>query len=183
MKRAVFLDRDGVLNDAVVRDGLPYPPASVNEMTIATGAPVALAQLKARGFMLCVVSNQPDVARGTQTEAEVTAINDALAAVLPIDAFYMCFHDSADKCDCRKPLPGLMQRAARAHGISLPESYLVGDRWRDVDAGARAGCTTVLIDFGYTERKPEQPPDIVVDSILAAAQAIVAHEENSTSEA
>jgi D-glycero-D-manno-heptose 1,7-bisphosphate phosphatase len=179
MLRAVFLDRDGVLNEPVIRYGKPHPPANVGEMQIAEGAAAALAMLRDCGFLLYVVSNQPDVARGSQTKNAVQAINNALLAELPLDAFYMCYHDDADHCDCRKPLPGLLEQASRDHDIVLSRSYLIGDRWRDVDAGAVVGCTTILIDRGYTERKPVREPDMIVTSIWAAAQAIISREQKN----
>lgn len=154
MKRAVFLDRDGVINASVVRNGKPYPPANVGEMTILPGVPAALARLREAGYELIVVTNQPDVARGTTPRATVDEIHHALEAALPLDAIYACFHDDADACDCRKPLPGLLMNAARDRGIDLAASFMVGDRWRDTDAGLAAGCRAIFIDRGYNERKP-----------------------------
>jgi D-glycero-D-manno-heptose 1,7-bisphosphate phosphatase len=156
VKRAVFLDRDGVINASVVRDGKPYPPASVDEMEILPGVPEALAALRAAGFELIVVTNQPDVARGTQTRAAVDAIHARMQRDLPLDAIYACFHDDADNCDCRKPKPGLLVNAARDRGIDLASSFMVGDRWRDTDAGLAAGTRAIFIDRGYSERKPER---------------------------
>lgn len=176
--RAVFLDRDGVLNEPIIRGGKPYPPSSANEMQVSPGAAEALALLKSLGFSLFVVSNQPDVSRGTQDVRVVHEINAALEAALPLDGFYVCFHDDKDKCDCRKPLPGLLNRAAAEHDVSLNESFLIGDRWRDIDAGAAAGCRTIFIDRGYDERKPTHAPDLTVLSIGSAAQAIAGLEQN-----
>jgi D-glycero-D-manno-heptose 1,7-bisphosphate phosphatase len=153
-RRAVFLDRDGVINAAVVRDGKPYPPARVEDVEILPGVADALAHLRAAGFALIVVTNQPDVARGTQTRAAVDAIHDRLATELPLDAVYACCHDDADACACRKPAPGLLRDAARDHGLDLAGSFMVGDRWRDTDAGAAAGCRTIFVDRGYAERRP-----------------------------
>lgn len=156
VKRAVFLDRDGVLNASVVRNGTPHPPASVAEMEILPGVPEALVALRAGGFDLVVVTNQPDVARGTQTRAAVDAIHDRMRATLALDAVYACFHDDADACACRKPEPGLLVNAAADRGIDLATSFMVGDRWRDIDAGLAAGCRAIFIDRGYNERKPER---------------------------
>jgi D-glycero-D-manno-heptose 1,7-bisphosphate phosphatase len=156
MQRAVFLDRDGVLNRAVVRNGLPYPPGSLDALEVMPDAPEALQSLKEAGFLLLVVTNQPDVARGTTPRATVEAINTELARQLPLDGFYTCYHDSVDDCACRKPRPGMLLDAARAHGIDLSRSYMVGDRWRDVEAGVTAGCNTVFIDWGYQEKQPQQ---------------------------
>lgn len=172
MRRAVFLDRDGVINRAVVRDGKPYPPANLSEMEILPGVSEALALLHETGFMLIVVTNQPDVARGTTPMAAVEEINNHLAACLPIDEFRTCYHDSGDGCDCRKPLPGALLSAARQHGIDLGESYMVGDRWRDIEAGQRAGCKTLFIDYGYAEKQPESV-NFRVHSLVEAAHIIL----------
>ena len=153
-RRAVFLDRDGVINAAVVRGGRPYPPARPEDVEILPGVEQALAELRRAGYLLVVVTNQPDVARGSQTREVVDAIHARLTAALPLDAVYSCFHDDADRCACRKPAPGLLLDAARDLGIDLPASIMVGDRWRDVEAGAAAGCRTVFIDRGYAERRP-----------------------------
>ena len=172
MQRAVYLDRDGVLNRAVVRDGRPYPPASLAELEILPGVPEALVRLRSAGFRLVVVTNQPDVARGTTSRREVEAINDRIRGGMHIDEFRTCYHDAADGCDCRKPAPGAILAAAHAHGIDLGASFMVGDRWRDVQAGQRAGCRTVFIDYGYAEPRPEQA-DFTVSGLPEAAQIIL----------
>ena len=172
MRRAVFLDRDGVINRAVMRAGKPYPPASLGEVEILPGVLGALTALRDAGFMLIVVTNQPDVARGTTSRAVVEEINTHLAGHLPIDEFRTCYHDSGDGCDCRKPLPGSLVAAAKQHGIDLGNSYMVGDRWRDVEAGRHAGCKTIFIDYGYDEKQPEST-DLCVRSLGEAAQIIL----------
>ena len=155
MKRAIFLDRDGVINRTIVRDGKPYPPASLATLEILPGVADALQSLHEAGWLLIVVTNQPDVARGTTTIADVEAINAHLRNYLPIDEFRTCYHDNLDGCNCRKPLPGALFAAADAHGIDLASSYMVGDRWRDTEAGERAGCKTIFIDYGYSELRPK----------------------------
>jgi D-glycero-D-manno-heptose 1,7-bisphosphate phosphatase len=172
MRRAVFLDRDGVINRAVVRDGLPYPPADVAEVDLVPGAADALQALKARGFVLLVVTNQPDVARGIVSRVAVDEIHFHLAERLPIDRFYLCCHDNRDGCLCRKPLPGMLLDGARDFGIELAASYMVGDRWRDCEAGRSAGCRTVFIDHGYRERQPDNP-DHRAASLVDAARIII----------
>ena len=174
MTRAVFFDRDGVLNEAVVRDGKPYPPPDAAELRIVAGAAEALTRLKREGYWLLVVTNQPDVARGTTSRDAVEAIHATLGAALPLDGFYTCWHDDRDACTCRKPLPGLLLQAAGERGIDLAASVLVGDRWRDIDAGAAAGCRTILIDRGYRERNSSQAPDARVASLEDAVQQILA---------
>ena len=152
---AVFLDRDGVLNRVVVRAGKPYPPGSVGEVEIPSDVGPALARLKTAGFRLVVVTNQPDVARGRQRRAVVEAINADLAARLPLDEFRVCYHDDGDGCLCRKPQPGLLLAPPTYH---IARSVMVGDRWRDVEAGRRAGVrATVMIGDGYHEALPTEP--------------------------
>jgi D-glycero-D-manno-heptose 1,7-bisphosphate phosphatase len=183
LNRAVFLDRDGVLNEAVIRNGKPYPPANPAELRIAPDAAAALARLKAFGLPLIVVTNQPDVARGTQTGEMVGQIHDRIRQALPVDDFLSCFHDDSDGCACRKPKPGLILQGAARHGVDPGRSFLVGDRWRDIDAGAAAGCRTVWIDRGYRERGPSIPPDATVASLGEAAAWIVQQiqaEDNGT---
>jgi D-glycero-D-manno-heptose 1,7-bisphosphate phosphatase len=172
LRPAVFLDRDGVINDAIVREGKPYPPASLAELTIPAGVADALRRLKAAGYLLIVATNQPDVARGKQTRAAVEALHAVLAAQLPIDDFRVCYHDDRDRCECRKPAPGLLLDAARDHRLALNLSIMIGDRWRDVEAGKRAGCATVFIDYGYHERQPAAP-DAVVASVPEAVDWIL----------
>jgi D-glycero-D-manno-heptose 1,7-bisphosphate phosphatase len=169
MNRAVFLDRDGVLTRALVRDGKAYAPVTPDEMEIAPDAPAALASLKAAGFLLVVVTNQPDVARGVTRREDVEQMHATLRSALPLDACYVCYHDDADACTCRKPLRGMLLQAAAAHEIDLAASYMVGDRWRDIDAGAAAGCRTVWIDRGYRERAPRHAPNARVETLAAAA--------------
>jgi len=172
MHKAVFLDRDGVINRAVVRDGKPYPPASLADMEVLPGVEAATQALHAAGWKLVVVTNQPDVARGTTPRETVEAINQYLAQSLPIDDFRTCYHDSADDCDCRKPRPGALLSAAKEYDIDLGASYMVGDRWRDVEAGERAGCKTIFIDYGYAEKQPETV-NHRVHSLAEAARIIL----------
>ena len=160
-RRAVFLDRDGVLNRPVVREGRPYPPQSLDEFALYDGVAEACTMLKDAGFLLIVVTNQPDVGRGTQSRAAVEAMHTKLRTALPLlDGVEICFHagsEFGESCDCRKPKAGLLFRAAAAHGIELAKSYLVGDRWRDVDCAHAAGCRAVFIDHRYQEPLREKP--------------------------
>ena len=171
-RRAVFLDRDGVLIEASVRDGKPYPPSSLEQMRIVEGAAEDLDRLRKRGFLLLVVTNQPDVARGTQSPEVLHAMHCRIAETLPLDEFLVCPHDDRDGCSCRKPAPGMMLDAGRRYGIDLGRSFMIGDRWRDVDAGRAAGCRTVFLDCGYRERGPSLPPDACVHSLREAVNWI-----------
>jgi D-glycero-D-manno-heptose 1,7-bisphosphate phosphatase len=154
-RKAVFLDRDGVLNKAVVRGGRPFPPASVEEVELVPGAAETCAALHAAGALLFCVTNQPDVARGTARREDVAAINHHLQRKLGLDDVVTCYHDDKDGCDCRKPRPGMLIDLAMRHAVELEGSVMVGDRWRDVEAGKRAGCRTVFIDCGYNEDRPD----------------------------
>ena len=160
-KRAVFLDRDGVLNRPVIRDGLPFPPAGLREFELYPDVAEGCRQLKDAGFLLIVVTNQPDVGRGTQRREAVEAMHAQLRADLPtLDGIDVCFHAGAshgEPCDCRKPKPGMLLRAAGTHNIDLKRSFVIGDRWRDVDCAHAAGCRAVFIDHGYRETLREKP--------------------------
>jgi D-glycero-D-manno-heptose 1,7-bisphosphate phosphatase len=177
MRRAVYLDRDGVLNRAVVRGGKPFPPASPDELEILPGVPEALARLHSAGYRLVVVTNQPDVGRGSTPLATVQEIHDRLTECLPLDAIEVCLHGGTEGCDCRKPKPGMLLRDGVANGVDMARSFMVGDRWRDIDAGGAAGCKTILIEAGYDERAPVHSPDHVCRSLLEAAGWILANGE------
>lgn len=171
-RRAVFLDRDGVLNRAIVRKGKPYPPDSLSELEILPGVAEALKGLRAAGFLNIVVTNQPDVATGKQRRDVVEAINAHLVEKLTLDAVKVCYHSDADNCACRKPKPGMLLEAARELDIDLGGSFLVGDRWRDVEAGRAAGCRVLLfVDYGYQEKRPGNP--YVSVKSLAEATALI----------
>jgi len=172
-RRAVFLDRDGVLNRVTVRGGKPYPPRSLEEVKLLPGVKEGLRQLRAAGFLLIGATNQPDVVRGEARREVVDAINARLVAELGLNEMRTCWHDDADHCECRKPKPGLLLDAARAHRIALPESYMVGDRWRDIEAGQAAGCKTVWLRAPYAERGPQRPADFIADGFESAARWIL----------
>ena len=151
-RRAVFLDRDGVLNRAFLHgDGKTHPPSGPEELELLAGVKEACAALSQAGFLLIVVTNQPDVARGTQRREVVEAIHRGLRDALPLDDVLACYHDDADHCPCRKPEPGLLLSAAQEWNIDLSASFMVGDRWTDIEAGRRARCRTVFVGNGYVE--------------------------------
>lgn len=172
MKRAVFLDRDGVINRAVVIDGKPHPPMALNDLVLLPGVSDAIQSLHLAGWLLIVVTNQPDVARGVTTVEDVERLNQYLLTTLAIDEIHCCYHDDRDGCTCRKPLPGALIASAVTHGIDLSSSYMVGDRWRDIEAGERAGCKTIFIDYGYDEKRPDKY-DYRVHSLAEAARIIL----------
>jgi D-glycero-D-manno-heptose 1,7-bisphosphate phosphatase len=172
MRRAVFLDRDGVLNCALVRDGRPYPPATLDEFEILPGVAEALRALDDAGFLLIVATNQPDVARGLQRREVVEAMHRRLLDELPLDDIKVCYETDESRCACYKPKPGMLLEAARELGIALASSYMVGDRWRDVGAGKAAGCFTIFIDRGYAEPLTDTP-DAVCTNLPEAAAIIL----------
>ena len=168
----VFLDRDGVINRAIVRGGKPYPPDSLESLEILPGVAEALQSLRAAGFLNVVVTNQPDVATGKQRREVVEVINHHLYVNLSLDAIKVCYHAAADECDCRKPRPGMLLEAAREMNIDLATSFLVGDRWRDVGAAHAAGCQALFIDYSYDEKVPDKPY-VAVNSLADAAEFIL----------
>jgi D-glycero-D-manno-heptose 1,7-bisphosphate phosphatase len=174
LHRAVFLDRDGTLNRQVIRDGKPYPPQKLSEFALFDDVPAACRALKSAGYFLVVATNQPDVGRGTQCMEVVTAMHDLLREWIPeIDRIEVCVDPGgSEPSRRRKPEPGMVLDAAASLGIDLAHSWLVGDRWRDVDCGRRAGVRTVFIDFGYKEELRAKP-DFVVSSFAQATRIIL----------
>ena len=172
-RRAVFLDRDGVVVRALVSGGLPRSASTLEELEILPDVEEACSVLKEAGFALVVVTNQPEIARGTLDAEIVERQNDALRSALPLDEVLVCPHDDSDGCDCRKPKPGMLVDAAARLGLDLASSFMVGDRWRDVEAGRRAGCRVVFVDRSYDEQLGQEP-DAVVPDLGAAARWILA---------
>jgi D-glycero-D-manno-heptose 1,7-bisphosphate phosphatase len=172
MQRAVFIDRDGVINRAVVVQGKPFPPSSLEELEILPGVPEAVQSVKKAGFRAIVVTNQPDVATGKQQRHVVDAMHDKLRDFLGLDDIYVCCHTDEHRCACRKPLPGMLHEAARRWQVDLLESFMVGDRWRDVEVGQRAGCRTFWVRGEvYLEKEPTDP-DWIVGSLQEASEII-----------
>ena len=169
---AVFLDRDGVLNIPRIVDGRPYPPQCLEELEPLPGVEDSCRSLSAVGFKLIVVTNQPDIARGTQRPEVVDAMNDRLQAILGLDEIVVCPHDEGDGCDCRKPRPGMILDAARRWDVDLARSFMVGDRWRDIQAGRAAGTRTVFIDRHYEEPAPTGP-DLTVGELQESIKWII----------
>jgi D-glycero-D-manno-heptose 1,7-bisphosphate phosphatase len=175
-RRAVFLDRDGVLNRVVVRNGVPYPPARVEEFELYDDVVDGCERLKAANFLLVVVTNQPDVGRGTQTHKEVEAMNLKMRSAVPfLDRIEICYHAGeryGELCGCRKPRPGLIFRAAEALDVDPKISYVIGDRWRDIDCARAAGCRAILIQRNYNEALHETP-DFIVGSFSEAVATVL----------
>lgn len=153
MRPAIFLDRDGVIIKAMIVDGLPHPIDSVSEVELVHGFLEFWREFNKK-YVFVVITNQPDVARGKQLMERVEEIHQAIVSLVPLKYFYVCFHDDQDECNCRKPMPGLILKAASDLGLSLDKSFLVGDRWRDIGAGQCAGVKSFFLDYQYSEAQP-----------------------------
>jgi D-glycero-D-manno-heptose 1,7-bisphosphate phosphatase len=166
-RAAVFLDRDGVINRVTVRNGTPHPPSHAEQFELYEDVPDGCARLKAANFLLVVITNQPDVGRGTQSREAVEAMNLKMQSALPsLDRIEICYHAGeryGQPCDCRKPRPGLILRAAAELNIDPRRSYVIGDRWRDIDCARAAGCRAIFIERRYKESLREAPDFTVAD--------------------
>ena len=171
MKKAVFLDRDGVINKAFVKDGLPKSPNSLNELKILPGVKESILRLKELDFICLVVTNQPDVPRGKINKNIVVEMNNFLKKEIELDDIFVCYHDDKDNCNCRKPKPGLLLQASKKWNVDLKKSFLVGDRWRDIQAGEKVGCKTIFLEYNYKDIKPKNP-NFVTDTLFNAVNII-----------
>jgi len=171
MKKAIFLDSDGVLNKAIINeDGKPVAPTTLTELEIPAEVKPSLDKLKMAGYLLICVTNKPDIERGLMTQVQVDAIYHKILNELPLDDVCICYHENSD---CYKPKPGLLLDAANKYNIDLAQSYMIGDRWRDIGAGQNAGCKTIWIDRGYAEKNPSPPADYTAHSLTEATQWIL----------
>jgi len=169
-ERAVFLDRDGVINKVILKDGKPYSPRKIDEFVINDGIKEVVQHLKERGFKVFIVSNQPDLARGEITQDVLDTMTQKVKSEIPIDDIYICPHDDHHKCLCRKPRPGMLLQAAQKWGIDLTESFLIGDTWKDMEAGKACGCKTILLDACYNQ---DARCDLRVKSLSEAVSIIL----------
>jgi D-glycero-D-manno-heptose 1,7-bisphosphate phosphatase len=178
MSKVIFLDRDGVLNEPWIVNKRPYPPSGLESTAIMVGIREILAMLSKWGYLIICVTNQPDVGRGTQTLEDVGKINSFLMDNLPIDLMLTCFHKEEDECYCRKPKTGLFEQALKRYpNIEFNKSWMIGDRWKDMEAGKKAGCKTIFIDYEYDERQPEERyVDIRIKSVDEILGAIDKHD-------
>jgi len=166
LNKAVFLDRDGVINKAIIRDRKPYAPSTFDEFEIIHGVKKAVSSLKKTGYLIVVVTNQPDVGNGYVDKKIVEKMNKEMLNDLQIDAVKVCFHKQTDGCECRKPKPGMLLEAAQEYDINLTSSYMIGDRKSDIEAGIAAGCKTVFIDNNYILSEQPITKDLVACSLL-----------------
>lgn len=169
--KAIFLDRDGVINKPKVIDGKPFPPNSLEEFEFTEGIEPLIKQIKQKKFKCIIITNQPDVSRGEISKHVVNDIHNHIFKNLPIDEIYVCWDAEDNISNLKKPLPGMLFKAAEDHNINLNDSYMVGDRWKDIDAGSRAGCKTIFIDYNYDE-KLNIAPDYIISDVREALKII-----------
>ncbi len=171
MKRAIFLDRDGVLNETIIKKKEITSPLNLDELKLIPGVKETLFTFKKYGYLLIMVTNQPDIARNKNTKKNVEEINNFLKNHLNLDDIFVCYHDDKDFCDCRKPKSGMLIEASKKYNIDLLKSYIIGDRWRDVGAGKNAKCKTIFIDFKYQEKLISKP-DYTITNIADARNIV-----------
>jgi D-glycero-D-manno-heptose 1,7-bisphosphate phosphatase len=181
LKPAVFLDRDGTLNVQIVRDGKPYAPRLLQDFKLFPEVPINCYHLKEAGFILVVATNQPDVGRGDMPLATVEAMHKKLLKEIPVlDRIEVSYDSGKEPSYRRKPEPGMLLDAAKELNIDLSKSWMVGDRWRDIDCGKRANVKTIFIDFGYSEELKAKP-DFIVSSFAEAVSIILAQTKTNPS--
>ena len=171
MRKAIFLDRDGVINKTFIKNGLPYSPPTFELLEILPGVKESILRLKKLNFVCLVVTNQPDVPRGKIEKKAVIKMNNYIKYEIKLDDIFVCYHDDHDNCKCRKPKSGLLLEASKKWDIDLKKSYMIGDRWKDIEAGKRAGCKTIFIDCNYKGTKPKNP-NFTTDSLLNSVHII-----------
>ena len=169
--KAIFLDRDGIINKPIVRDNKPYPPQSLKELEFVEGIEDFLAKMKVFGYYLFIVTNQPDVARGTQKKEVIEEIHKYILDNLDIDKIYVCYHDNQDKCNCRKPKNGMILQAQKEFDLDLSQCWMIGDRSSDITCGEISGCRTIFYQYNY-EESSFSIPDYIIENISQAKEII-----------
>lgn len=174
MNKAIFLDRDGVINKTIFKMGKPRAPYTIEEFAFYDGVKEAVQSFKDHGYLIIVVTNQPDVARGWVSMEQVELVNNLVKEHLPVDEIKACFHTDKDQCECRKPKPGMLLEAARVWNIDVSKSFMVGDRLSDVEAGQRAGCKSILVGEG-DKVETSYVPDHHCQDLLSASKWILSN--------
>ena len=173
MKKAAFLDRDGVINKVFIENGSPISPPSFEKLEILPGVKESIIRLKKLNFICLVITNQPDISRGKITKEIVDKMNNHLKNEIKFDDIFVCYHDDHHNCKCRKPKNGLILDASKKWNIDLKNSFMIGDRWKDIKAGASAGCKTIFIDNKYKESESKQiKASFTTDTLLNAVYII-----------
>jgi len=157
MVKAIFLDRDGIVNKAIVEKGLPYSPTRLGDIFLTDGIKDLIKKWHDEEYIVIVVTNQPDVANHIITKNKVDKINNYLKSIALFDDIFTCYHNGKDDCDCKKPKTGLFLQAKEKYDIDFSQSYVIGDRWKDIEAGKNIGCKTIFVDYHYDEERPNKP--------------------------
>jgi D-glycero-D-manno-heptose 1,7-bisphosphate phosphatase len=170
MNRAVFIDRDGIINKAIVVNRKPFSPVDIYEFKILPKAKKALKTFKKLNLMNIIITNQPDIKTGKQLSKDLDKIHNWMMINLDIDEILVCKHDDNDNCNCRKPKTGMIEQAVEKYQINISQSYLIGDRWKDIQCGQKAGCKeNFFVNYNYNETRPKMPY-IVVKSLYECSQ-------------
>jgi D-glycero-D-manno-heptose 1,7-bisphosphate phosphatase len=152
MKRCVFIERDGILNEVRVGPKNQIAPLTLEEFKVNASAVAPLRRLKSAGFVLIVTTNQPGLSRGYQSRHELDRMHDLVRRTFPVDDILVCPHDENDHCPCRKPRPGLLIEAAFKWHVNLDHSFVISDKWQDAEAARTAGCTSLLVNSPWVGR-------------------------------
>ena len=170
MKRAVFIERDGILNEVRTGPKQQITPIGLEDFKILTSVSEALKKLKAVGYVVIATTNQPGLSRGYQSRRELDRMHELLRGNLPLDDIMVCPHDEADHCPCRKPRSGLLVEAAFKWHLNLDHSFVVSDKWQDAEAARTAGCTSLLVQSPWVGNVHH---DFVLNDIDAIAEKIL----------
>ena len=155
MNKAIFLDRDGVLNKVILKDGKPLSPKNLSEFVLLDNVSEALAIFKKLDYLTIIVTNQPDIKTKKQTLKDLEITHKWIFDNLMIDDIFVCCHDDSDNCNCRKPGIGMLINASKKYKINLTKSIMIGDRWKDIKCGQLAKCkNNFYINYGYDEPSP-----------------------------
>jgi D-glycero-D-manno-heptose 1,7-bisphosphate phosphatase len=162
--KAIFFDRDGVLNKTLLKNGKPYAPRNIKDFKIISDAYSILSYLKSLNYLMFVVTNQPDVGNGYMDKIIVEEMHEMILDQLPIQEIFTCYHSQKDNCSCRKPKTGMLEKAHKKFNLNIKDCFIVGDRFSDIEAGQKFKFQTVMIGTGYGE-KPLAKPDFNIDKL------------------
>ena len=154
MKKAIFLDRDGVLSKTSLVNGKSFAPRNLRDFKLYSDSTQSVKKLKSIGFMVFVVTNQPDVGKKLISRSTLEQMHNKLKKKTHVDGIYVCVHRQDENCYCRKPNPGMILDAAKKHHIDWKKSFVVGDRASDIEAGQKANCRTIFLKKKYYENAP-----------------------------
>ena len=156
LNKAIFLDRDGVINKSIIANGKPYAPLLFEDFVFYEDTKKAIVVIQSLDYKTIIVTNQPEINKGNLNHEELKRMNDRIYNELKIDDIFVCEHTSEEDCDCRKPKPGMILNASKKHNIDLSQSFLIGDRYKDIESAHAAGCNSIFIDRKYSEKFPNK---------------------------